>query len=204
MKFFNENANKKKKKIVLVGIGGAGNNAINRVIDNNPHKIEFIAINTDQSELDLCNCHNKLLIGQTLQGHGAMGQAELGRKAAEESSSRIREILKGEDVLIIRCGLGRGTGSGVSPVVSRIAKELGILTVAVVTEPFEFEDAAYIQNANEQINELQKEVDILLVVSNQMVLKTVERHTTLPEVLDKIEMVCWNMINQLIERLEVG
>lgn len=133
-----------------------------------------------------------------------MGQAELGRKAAEESSSKIREMLKGVDVLIIRCGLGRGTGSGVSLVVSHIAKELGILTVAVVTKPFEFEDATYIQNANEQINELQKEVDILSVVSNQMVLKTVERHTTLPEALDKIELVCWNMINQLVESLEVG
>ena len=203
MKYFNENANMKKKKITLIGIGGAGNNAINRVINNNPHKIEFIAVNTDQSELDLCNCHNKLLIGQTLQGHGAMGQAELGRKAAEESSSKIREMLKGIDVLIIRCGLGRGTGSGASSVVSRVAKELGILTIAVVTKPFEFEDVTYIQNANEQINELQKEVDILLAVSNQMVLKTVERHTPLPEALDKIELVCWNMINQLIERLEV-
>lgn len=204
MKYINENPNAKKSKIVLMGIGGAGNNAINRVFNNNPNEIEFIAVNTAQSELALCNCENKLLIGEeTFKGLGVERQVELGRNAAQESAKEIQDALEGVDILILRCGFGGGTGTGATPIITHIAKQMGILTIVAVTQPFEFEDLTYLKGKNVEMQELEKEADILLVVSNQMILKTVKRHTTLPEALDKIEVICWNMINQAIEDLRL-
>lgn len=204
MKYFQKNHDIKKSKIVLMGVGGAGNNAINRVLNNNPNEIELIAVNADQSELALCNCESKILIGEeTFKGLGVKRQFEFGKSATEESAGKIQEKLNGVDVLIIRCGFGGGTGTGAAPVIAHIAKEMGILTIAVVTQPFEFEDLTYLKDKSIEMQELQEAVDVLLVVSNQMVLKSVKKHTTLPKALDKIEKICWNMINQVIEDLDL-
>lgn len=127
-------------KIIVIGVGGAGNNAVNRMIDENIGGVEFIGINTDKQALQLCKAPTLIQIGEKLtKGLGAGAQPEIGQKAAEESAEELQAAVKGADMVFVTCGMGGGTGTGAAPVVAKIAKDQGILTVGVVTKPFKFE-----------------------------------------------------------------
>ena len=126
-------------KIIVIGVGGAGNNAVNRMIDENIGGVEFIGINTDKQALQLCKAPTLIQIGEKLtKGLGAGAQPEIGQKAAEESAEELQAAVKGADMVFVTCGMGGGTGTGAAPVVSGIAKEIGILTVGVLTKTFRF------------------------------------------------------------------
>ena len=127
-------------KILVIGVGGAGNNAVNRMVDENIVGVEFIGINTDKQALQLCKAGQLVQIGEKLtKGLGAGAKPEVGAKAAEENQEDLAELMKGADMVFVTCGMGGGTGTGAAPVVARLAQEAGILTVAVVTKPFAFE-----------------------------------------------------------------
>ena len=135
-------------KIIVIGVGGAGNNAVNRMIDENITGVEFVGINTDKQALQLCKAPNLLQIGEKLtKGLGAGAQPEIGAKAAEESAEELSAAIKGADMVFVTCGMGGGTGTGAAPVVAKIAKDMGILTVGVVTKPFRFEARTRMENA---------------------------------------------------------
>ncbi len=169
-------------KIRVLGVGGGGNNAVNRMIDANVTSAEFVAINTDKQALLISKADKRLQIGERLTGgKGAGAIPEIGRKAAEESKSSLTEVLKGADLVFITAGMGGGTGTGAAPVIAQIAKELGILTVAIVTKPFAFENRTRMSNAEKGIEELRKYVDTIVIIPN-------ERLTTiLPEKITLVE-----------------
>lgn len=177
-------------KIIVVGVGGAGNNAVNRMIDENIDGVDFIGVNTDKQALQLCKASKLLQIGEKLtKGLGAGAKPEIGEKAAEESSEEITAAVKGADMVFVTCGMGGGTGTGAAPVVARIAKELGILTVGVVTKPFRFEAKARMLNATSGIERLKNSVDTLIVIPNDKLLEIVDRRTTMPDALKKADEV---------------
>lgn len=168
--------------IKVVGVGGGGNNATNRMIESGLRNVHFVAVNTDLQALDLCHAETKVPIGSKLTaGLGAGGIPEMGEKAALEDQGSIENILKGADMVFITAGLGGGTGTGAAPVIARTAREHDILTVAVVTKPFDFEGRRKMNLADEGIENLRKEVDTLIVIPNQHLLKIVERRTPLRE-----------------------
>ena len=135
-------------KIIVIGVGGAGNNAVNRMVDENIAGVEFIGINTDKQALQFCKAPTAMQIGEKLtKGLGAGAKPEVGEKAAEESQEEIAQALKGADMVFVTCGMGGGTGTGAAPVVAKIAKDMGILTVGVVTKPFRFEAKTRMSNA---------------------------------------------------------
>ncbi|MGN0160541.1 MAG: cell division protein FtsZ, partial [Lachnospiraceae bacterium] len=137
-------------RIIVIGVGGAGNNAVNRMIDENIGGVEFIGVNTDKQALQLCKAPTALQIGEKLtKGLGAGAKPEVGEKAAEESTEDISQAIRGADMVFVTCGMGGGTGTGAAPVVAKIAKEMGILTVGVVTKPFRFEAKTRMTNANQ-------------------------------------------------------
>lgn len=166
-------------KIKVVGVGGGGGNAVNRMIEAGIRGVEFIAINTDVQALQNSRASYKLNIGKNItRGLGAGMDPEIGRKAAEESQNEIREMLKGADMVFISCGLGGGTGTGASPVVAEIAKELGALTIAVVTKPFFFEGNARQKVAEDGYISLAAKVDTIITVSNEKLLEIIDKRTT--------------------------
>ncbi len=166
-------------KIKVVGVGGGGGNAVNRMIEAGIRGVEFIAINTDVQALQSSRASYKLNIGKTItRGLGAGMDPEIGRKAAEESQNEIREMLKGADMVFITCGLGGGTGSGASPIIAEIAKDLGALTIAVVTKPFFFEGGVRQKVADDSYNSLSEKVDTIIVVSNEKLLEIIDKRTT--------------------------
>ncbi len=169
-------------KIKVLGIGGGGNNAVNRMIEANVSSAEFVAINTDKQALLISKAEKRLQIGERLTGgRGAGAVPEIGRKAAEESKSSLTEILKGTDLVFITAGMGGGTGTGAAPVVAQIAKELGILTVGIVTKPFLFENKKRMENAEKGIAELKKYVDTIVIIPNERLLTILPEKTTLVE-----------------------
>ncbi len=169
-------------KIKVLGVGGGGNNAVNRMIDANVASAEFVAINTDKQALLISKAEKRLQIGERLtKGMGAGAIPEIGRKAAEESKASITEILKGTDLVFITAGMGGGTGTGAAPVIAQIAKELGILTVGIVTKPFQFENKKRMENAEKGINELKKYVDTIVIIPNERLLTILPEKTTLVE-----------------------
>lgn len=177
-------------KIVVVGIGGGGNNAVNRMIEEKVVGVEFIAINTDLQALNDSVATNKVQIGEKLtRGLGAGAQPEIGLKAAEESRDDLTQIIKGYDMIFITAGMGGGTGTGAAPVVASIAKEAGILTVGVVTKPFEFEGGGRMRNAEQGIRELKKTVDTLIVIPNQKLFSVVDRRTPMRDAFKKADEV---------------
>ena len=177
-------------KIVVVGVGGAGNNAVNRMVDEVIEGVEFIGINTDKQALQLCKAPRLLQIGEKLtKGLGAGAKPEIGEKAAEESYEEIEEALNGCDMVFVTCGMGGGTGTGAAPVVAKIAKDMGILTVGVVTKPFRFEARTRMNNAIAGIERLKASVDTLIVIPNDKLLEIVDRRTTMPEALKKADEV---------------
>ena len=169
-------------KIKVIGVGGAGNNAVNRMIEVGVTGVEFIAVNTDRQALILSKAPTKIQIGEKLtRCLGAGGDPTVGEKAAEETREEIANALKGADMVFVTSGMGGGTGTGAAPVVAQIAKELGILTVAVVTKPFSFEAKKRMQNAERGIASLKEKVDTLVVIPNDRLLQVVERKTTFTE-----------------------
>jgi cell division protein FtsZ len=167
-------------KIKVVGVGGSGNNAISRMIDSKIRGVEFVAINTDAQALHHSKASEKVHIGKNLtKGLGAGMNPEIGRQAAEENRDEIQEVIKGSDMVFVTCGLGGGTGSGAAPIVAETAKELGALTVAVVTKPFAFEGAQRRAIAEEALENLKDRVDTLIIIPNDKLLSIIDRKTTL-------------------------
>ena len=154
-------------KIKVIGVGGAGNNVINRMIDSGVQGVDFTVVNTDKQDLNKSICKNKLQIGEKLtNGMGAGSKPEIGRKSAEESRAQIAKVLEGTDMVFITAGMGGGTGTGAAPIVADLAREQGILTVGVVTKPFKFEGANRMRQAEAGIAELHDKVDSLIVIPN--------------------------------------
>jgi len=154
-------------KIKVIGVGGAGNNVINRMLESGVEGVDFIVVNTDKQDLNKSNCPNKLQIGEKLTcGMGAGSKPEIGRKSAEESRTAISKILEDTDMVFITAGMGGGTGTGAAPIVADLAHEAGILTVGVVTKPFKFEGANRMRQADAGINELKDKVDSLIIIPN--------------------------------------
>lgn len=167
-------------RIKVVGVGGGGNNAISRMIDAKIRGVEFVAINTDAQALHHSKAQEKVHIGKNLsKGLGAGMNPEIGRQAAEENRDEIQEVLKGADMVFVTCGLGGGTGSGAAPIIAETAKELGALTVAVVTKPFSFEGAQRKTIADEAMQNLKDRVDSLITIPNDKLLSIIDRKTTL-------------------------
>ena len=176
--------------IKVIGVGGGGGNAINRMVDEGVSGVEFIAANTDVQALSSTKAETVIQLGPKLtRGLGAGGQPEVGRKAAEESEEVITEAISGADMVFITAGMGGGSGTGAAPVIARIAKSLGALTVGVVTRPFGFEGSKRGQFAVEGINELREHVDTLLIISNNNLLEIVDKKTPLLEALSEADNV---------------
>ncbi|MEF9916112.1 MAG: cell division protein FtsZ [Lachnospiraceae bacterium] len=191
-------------KIIVIGVGGGGNNAVNRMIEEQIAGVEFIAINTDKQALQLCKAPTIMQIGDKLtKGLGAGAKPEIGEKAAEESIEEIQAALKGADMVFVTCGMGGGTGTGATPVVARIAKEMGALTVGVVTKPFRFESKTRMNNALGGIEKLKENVDTLIVIPNDKLLEVVDRRTTMPEALKKADEVLQQGIQGITDLINV-
>ncbi|MDO5708138.1 MAG: cell division protein FtsZ [Andreesenia angusta] len=167
-------------QIKVIGVGGGGNNAVNRMIENGVQGIEYLAVNTDKQALGTSKAGVKLQIGEKLtRGLGAGANPEIGMKAAEESKAEIQESLKDVDMVFITAGMGGGTGTGAAPIVAQVAKEMGILTIGVVTKPFMFEGLKRKKQAELGIAELKKRVDTLVTIPNDRLLKIAERKTSI-------------------------
>ncbi len=191
-------------KIIVVGVGGAGNNAVNRMVDENIGGVEFIGINTDKQALKLCKAPTALQIGEKLtKGLGAGAKPEVGEKAAEENVEELTQALKGADMVFVTCGMGGGTGTGAAPVVAKIAKEMGILTVGVVTKPFKFEAKQRMSNAITGIEKLKESVDTLIVIPNDKLLEIVDRRTTMPDALKKADEVLQQAVQGITDLINV-
>ncbi|MCM1045344.1 MAG: cell division protein FtsZ [Candidatus Gastranaerophilales bacterium] len=191
-------------KIIVVGVGGAGNNAVNRMIDEQIDGVEFIGVNTDKQALQLCKAPRLLQIGEKLtKGLGAGAKPEVGEKAAEESSEEIAAALEGADMVFVTCGMGGGTGTGAAPVVARLAKDMGILTVGVVTKPFRFEAKTRMVNALSGIERIKANVDTLIVIPNDKLLEIVDRRTTMPEALKKADEVLQQAVQGITDLINV-
>ena len=170
-------------KIRVIGVGGAGGNVLNSMIESDQiHGVEFVSINTDAQDLSINRAVIKIPIGQELtHGLGAGANPEVGRKAAEESENLIKQNLEGADMVFVTAGMGGGTGTGASPVIARLAKEVGALTIGVVTKPFTFEGAQRMRNADRGIAELRSEVDALITIPNQRLLEVADENMSIIE-----------------------
>lgn len=168
--------------IKVIGVGGAGNNAVNRMVDSGIRGVEFIAVNTDRQTLLCSKANTKIQIGEKLtRGLGAGANPDIGSQAAEESKSEIAEALRGADMVFVTAGMGGGTGTGAAPIVASAAKELGILTIGVVTKPFTFEGKKRLSQAERGIEALKSRVDTLVVIPNDKLLQIIDRKTSIIE-----------------------
>ncbi len=208
-------------RIIVVGVGGGGNNAVNRMIDEQIAGVEFIAVNTDKQALQLCKAPTLMQIGEKLtKGLGAGAQPEMGEKAAEESAEEIQAALKGADMVFVTCSFAilaitgaapvpvpppipQVTNTMSAPVIARIAKEQGALTVGVVTKPFRFESKTRMQNAINGIDKLKENVDTIIVIPNDKLLEVVDRRTTMPEALKKADEVLQQGIQGITDLINV-
>lgn len=191
-------------KIIVVGVGGAGNNAVNRMVDEGIVGVEFIGVNTDKQALQFSKAPTAMQIGEKLtKGLGCGGRPEIGAKAAEESSEDITAALQGSDMVFVTCGMGGGTGTGAAPVIAKIAKDMGILTVGVVTKPFRFEAKQRMTNALKGIDQLKDAVDTLIVIPNDRLLEIVDRRTTMPDALKKADEVLQQAVQGITDLINV-
>lgn len=185
-------------KIKVIGVGGSGSNTVSRMAKFQIQEVELSAVNTDAQALHFCKSHKKILIGKDLtKGLGTGMDANLGRESAEESKSEILENLKGSDMVFVTCGLGGGTGSGASPVIAGISKELGILTIAVVTMPFHFEGPERKKVADLALKNLKDKVDCLLVISNDKLLKIIDEKTTVTNAF----LICDDVLREAVQSI---
>lgn len=182
-------------RIKVLGVGGSGGNAINHMITSKVKGVDFIAINTDAQDLHHSLAKKRIHIGKNLtRGLGTGMNPEMGKRAAEETKEEIQETVKGADMVFVACGLGGGTGSGVSPIVARTAKELGALTVAVVTKPFFFEGVQRSKIANGALDELRKEVDAIIVIPNDRLLSIIDKTTTVKNAFAMCDEILRNSV----------
>ncbi|QWU46507.1 cell division protein FtsZ [Bacillus sp. NP247] len=176
--------------IKVIGVGGGGNNAVNRMIEHGVQGVDFIAVNTDAQALNLSKAETKMQIGGKLtRGLGAGANPEVGKKAAEESKEQIQEALRGADMVFVTAGMGGGTGTGAAPVVAQVAKELGALTVGVVTRPFTFEGRKRATQAASGIASFKENVDTLIVIPNDRLLEIVDKNTPMLEAFREADNV---------------
>ena len=191
-------------QIKVIGVGGGGGNAVNRMVNEGLGGVEFIAVNTDNQALQLSKAKTRVRIGEKLtRGLGAGGNPEIGRKVADESADELYEVLRGAAMVFIASGMGGGTGTGASPVIAQIAKELGALTIGVVTRPFTFEGARRMQNANAGIENLKAQVDTLIVIPNDRLLQMADKRATLQQAFSLADDVLRQGIQGISELITV-
>lgn len=187
-------------KIVVVGVGGAGGNAISRMYGDFIKGVDFIAVNTDTQDLEFCEADTRLHIGKNLtKGLGTGMNPDLGRQAAEETRAEIAELLKGADLVFITAGFGGGTGTGAAPVVAEVAKELGALTIAVVTKPFTFEGSQRTRIAQEGLVRLKDKVDTMIVIPNDRIFMIIEKDTTLSKAFEAVDNILRSSVQGIAE-----
>ena len=166
--------------IKVIGVGGAGNNAVNRMIEAGITSAYFVAVNTDQQVLNVSKADKTITLGAKItKGLGAGARPEIGRAAVEESEQEIKDMLEGSNLVFVTCGLGGGTGTGAAPIIAKLSKEMGILTIGVVTKPFAFEGVTRQRNAEQGLNELRKYVDTLVIIPNEKLSKILKKGTSL-------------------------
>ena len=191
-------------KILVIGVGGGGNNAVNRMIEEGIQGVEFVCINTDKQHLLNCKAPVCLQVGEKLtKGLGAGADPEVGKAAAEENREEITEIVKGADMVFVTCGMGGGTGTGAAPIVAEISKELGILTVGIVTKPFRFEAGSRMKNAIAGIEQLKNNVDTLIIIPNDKLLEIIDRRTSIPDALKKADEVLQQGVQGITDLINV-
>ena len=190
--------------IKVVGVGGGGNNAVNRMISTNIRGVEFIAVNTDSMALDTSCAAKKLVIGDKItRGKGAGSNPEVGKRSAEESIETIKAALAGADMVFITAGMGGGTGTGAAPVIAKAAKELGMLTVGIVTKPFAFEGNRRYRQAEEGIKALQEHVDSLIVIPNERLKQVEDVHLTLANAFEIADDVLRRGVKSVSELINI-
>ena len=190
-------------RIIVIGVGGAGNNAVNRMVEDTIAGVEFIGVNTDKQALAMSKAPTVIQIGEKItKGLGAGAKPEVGQQAAEESTEEIRNAIQGADMVFVTCGMGGGTGTGAAPVIAGISKELGILTVGVVTKPFRFEGKIRMNNALTGIDKLKDNVDTLIVIPNDKLLEIVDRRTTMPEAFKKADEVLQQGVSGITDLID--
>ncbi|MCR5308195.1 MAG: cell division protein FtsZ [bacterium] len=193
-----------KPIIKVIGVGGGGGNAVNRMIDNDVQGVEFIVANTDAQVVRLSRCENRIQLGKKLtRGLGAGAKPEVGKAAALESQEEIKAALEGADMVFITAGMGGGTGTGAAPVIAQIARELGCLTVAIVTKPFNFEGPARMREALNGLKELKPHVDTLLVIPNEKLLSVIDAHTTMFEAFKEADNTLRQGVQSIAEIINV-
>ncbi len=191
-------------KIIVIGVGGAGNNAVNRMVDETIGGVEFIGVNTDKQALSLCKAPTTIQIGEKLtKGLGAGAKPQIGEQAAQENAEDLKQVMQGADMVFVTCGMGGGTGTGAAPVVAGLAKDMGILTVGVVTKPFRFEAKTRMNNALAGIEKLKENVDTLIVIPNDKLLEIVDRRTTMPEALKKADEVLQQAVQGITDLINM-
>lgn len=191
-------------KIKVIGVGGGGNNALRRMIESGLKGVEFVVVNTDKQVIDASNADVALQIGTKLtRGLGAGGDPSVGAKAAEESKNEIAEVLAGSDMVFITAGMGGGTGTGAAPVVAEVAKDLGILTVGIVTKPFSFEGRKRQIQAEQGVEVLKEKVDTLVTIPNDRLLQVAEKRTTMVEAFSMADEVLMNGIQGISDLIAV-
>lgn len=200
-----ENRMSKKEaagKIIVIGVGGTGNNAVNRMIDAHITGVRFVGMDTDKVNLHPCRAAETLQIGSKVRGAGA--RPEIGERAARESEKEIGAVLKGADAVFVICGMGGGTGTGAAPVVAEIARNMGIFTIGVVTKPFRFEAKIRIFNAQDGIDKMKDNVDILVVNSNEKLLEVAPRHMTMPDALKKADELMLHVVYEIVDLMNAS
>ncbi|MCR4658023.1 MAG: cell division protein FtsZ [Lachnospiraceae bacterium] len=191
-------------KILVVGVGGGGNNAVNRMVDSQISGVEFLGVNTDKQALQLCKSPRLLQIGDKItQGLGCGAQPAIGEQAAEESAEDIANAIRGAHMVFVTCGMGGGTGTGAAPVIARIAREQGALTVGVVTKPFRFEAKKRMDNAIGGIDKLKQNVDTLIVIPNDKLLELVDRRTSMEDALKIADEVLEQSVRGITDLINV-
>jgi len=184
--------------IKVIGVGGGGNNAVNRMISSNIRGVEFITVNTDRLALTRSNAPTQLVIGEKLTGgRGAGARPEIGKRAAEESLEEIKALLGETDMVFVTAGMGGGTGTGAAPVVARIAKEMGVLTIGIVTRPFSFEGKVRASNADEGITELAQFVDSLIIIPNDKLKEVSDQRITLRNAFEVADSVLYTGVKSI-------
>ena len=199
-----DNKSNDNARLVVMGVGGAGNNAVIRMYEANVEGVELTAVNTDKQALnrvmEQCNTAQMLQIGErATDGLGAGADPAMGQKAAEESQDEIANLVSGADMVFVTCGMGGGTGTGAAPVISKIAKDMGILTIGIVTKPFTLEGRTRMKNATEGIERLKESVDTLIVIPNDKLFQIVEKNTSLPDALKKADEILQQAVSGITD-----
>jgi len=194
-----------KAKLKVIGVGGAGGNAVNRMVEEGLDHVEFIAINTDSQDLDRNKAQCRIQVGDRVtRGLGAGAKPETGRRAVEENKNDIMQKLDGSDMVFITAGMGGGTGTGGAPIVAQIAKEMGILTVAIVTKPFTYEGKVRMTNALSGIDEMRKHVDTIIVIPNQRLLTMIEKNTPMKEAFRRADDILYHATRGISDLINVN